>query len=148
MSAATSKPRRKLRVVLLCIAVLLTTTLFTLWYFPRLTFRFVSVTDGLHGWGQRYQTILGISVSDWTTTYPSEQEARVAFDNKIAHAETILARTKNLPSADEQVIGTFINTLNQRDYCIVRLQKNSVYQSYAPSLRYALAFDKFRDRNN
>ena len=130
------------------VAVLILATLFTLWYFPGLTFRMVSVSDGVHSWGQRWQTILGISVTEAMITYPTDAEARAEFDNRISKAETILQRTKNLPSVDEQVVGTFINTLNERRYCIVRLHKNSVYQSYAPSLRYALEFDKFRDRNN
>jgi hypothetical protein len=148
VSQRNPKSRRKLPVVLGAIVVLVLATLFTLWYFPGLTFRMVSVSDGVHSWGQRWQTILGVSVTEAMVTYPTDAEARTEFDNRIAKAETILQRTKNLPSVDEQVVGTFIDTLNERRFCIVRLQKKSVYQSYAPSLRYALEFDKFRDRTN
>jgi hypothetical protein len=131
------------------IAVLVITSLFVLWYFPGLTFRMVSVADGPHNWSQRWQTILGFSVTENMASYPSEDEARNAFENQIARAETILQRTKNLnglPDVEKQVVGTFILSTGRR-YSIVRLQKKAVYQTYAPSLRYALAFAKFRDRH-
>jgi hypothetical protein len=146
VSQRNPKPRRKLPFVRGSFAVLVLATLFTLWYFPGLTFRMVSVSDGVHSWGQRWQTILGVSVTESMNTYSTDAEARTEFDRRIANAETVVERAKNLPSIDDQVVGTFINSLNERRYSIVRLQKNSVYQSYAPSLKYALAFDKFRDR--
>jgi hypothetical protein len=149
MSQANSKTKRRLALAMGCVAVLIVTALFTLWYFPGLTFRMVSVADGPNNWSQRWQTILFISVTENLVSYPSEDEARHAFENEIARAETIVERTKQpagLPYVDEQVVGTFILSTG-RQYSILRLQKKDVYQTYAPSLRYALAFDKFRDRN-
>jgi hypothetical protein len=128
-----------------CVAVFIVGALFILWYFPGLTFRMVSVADGPNNWSQRWQTILFISVTENMVSYPSEDEARHDFENEIAGAETIFERTKQpagLPYVDEQVVGTFMLSTG-RHYSILRLQKTNVYQIYAPSLRYALAFDKF-----
>jgi len=109
----------------------------------------VSVADGVNNWSQRWQTVLGFSVTENMVSYTSEDEARHAFEEEIARAETIFERTKQpagLPYVDEQVVGTFILSTGRR-YSILRLQKRHVYQTFAPSLRYALAFDQFRDRN-
>src|SRR2546423_9648876 len=144
------KSKRRLALVLGSIAVLLLATLFTLWYFPGLTFRMAGVADGRNSWGQQWQTILFIRVSENMVSYESETEARAAFENKIAGAEPIIERTKHpagLAHVDEQVVGTYILDTERR-YSIVRLQGKSVYQIYAPSLRYAWAFDRFRDRES
>jgi len=108
----------------------------------------VSVSDGPNTWSQRWQTILFMHVTENMVWYPSEDEARRAFEDDVARAETILDRTKHpagLPSVDEQVVGTFI-LVDERFYSIIRLEKNKVYQTYAPSLHYAFAFDRFRKR--
>ena len=150
MSQPHSTTKRKLAVALATVAVILLATLFTLWYFPGLTFRMISVADGRNNWSQEWQTILFIRVTENMVWYPTEDDARRAFQNEVARAETIIERTKHpagLPNVDEQVIGTFMLSTG-RHYSIVRLQKKDVYQTYAPSLRYALAFDKFRDRHN
>jgi hypothetical protein len=130
--------------------MLVLATLFTLWYFPGLTFRMVSVADGPRNWSQEWQTILFIRVSENMVSYQSEAEAREAFENKVAGAETIIERTKHpvgLAHVDEQVVGTYVLSDGRR-YSIVRLQGKSVYQIYARSLRYAWEFDKFRARES
>ena len=131
-----------------CVAVFFVSALFILWYFPGLTFRMVSVADGPNNWSQRWQTILFISVTENMVSYPSEDEARHDFENEIGHAETIFERTKQpagLPYVDEQVVGTFMLSTG-RHYSILRLEQKNVYQIYAPSLKYAWAFDKFRHK--
>lgn len=149
MSQRNAKTKRTLLLALGSVAIIITTALFVLWYFPSLSFRMVSVADGVNNWSQRWQTILGFSVTENMVSYRSEDEARHAFEDKIARAATIFERTKQpagLPYVDEQVVGTFILSTG-RQYSILRLQKKNVYQTYAPSLRYAFTFDKFRERN-
>jgi hypothetical protein len=141
--------KTKLRIVLGLGALIVTSVFFTLWCFPTLTFHRVYVGDGPNNWSQRYQTILGISVYDSMVSYQSEDEARGDFEKQIARLETIVERTKTpvgLPHVDEEVVGTFINSESQRRFGIIRLQKKNIYRSSAPSLRYALAFDKFGGR--
>src|SRR6266850_6552985 len=133
VSQRGSKMKRKVVVVAGCVVFFLTTTLFILWYFPALTFRIAVISDGPNNWSQVWQTILFIRVTETMVTYPSEDDARHAFETEIARAETILEHTKHPaghPNVDEQVIGTFINSLNERRYSIVRLQGMHVYQTY------------------
>ncbi|GEM_PF-6209437 len=147
MLQPNSKRNRNLAVALGSMAVVLGIAIFVLWYFPALTFSPVVIGDGPNNWYREWKTILFIRVTENMESFPSEEEARRDFDDRIAHAETIIQRTihpAGLPNVDEQVLGTFINSLNERRYSIVRLEKKNVYQTYAPSLRYALAFDKFR----
>jgi hypothetical protein len=71
----------------------------------------ISVADGRNNWSQEWQTILFIRVTENMVGYPTEDDARRAFENEVARAETILERTKHpagLPNVDEQVIGTFM----------------------------------------
>ena len=70
--------KRRLVLAVGCVAVVVTTALFILWYFPALTFHMVSVADGPNNWSQRWQTILGFSVTENIVSYPSEDEARHA----------------------------------------------------------------------
>ncbi len=147
MSQRNPRRKRKLAIALGSVAVVLGTALFVLWYFPGLTFYPTSIGDGPNNWYREWKTVLFIRVNENMVSYDSEEEARREFANRIAHAETIIQRTQKpagSPGVDEQVLGTFINSLNQRRYSIVRLEKKNVYQTSAPSLRYALAFDKFR----
>ena len=150
MSSTDTKTKR--RVVLLGLgALIVTSALFTLWYFPTLTLHRVFIACGQNNSSSRWQTILGISVYESTVSYHSEEEARDAFENEIARLETIVKRTKNPvgPShIDEEVVGTFINPESRRRFYIIRLQGKGVYQTDAPSLRYAWAFDKFREGNH
>ena len=149
MFESNSKTKRRLGLVVTGVAVLLLTALFILWYFPALTFRIASISDGPNNWSQEWKTILFIRVSETMHHYPSREDARQAFQTRIAGAETILEHTKQpvgRPDVDEQVIGTFINSLSERRYSIIRLQGTNVYQTYAPSLRYALALDNFHGR--
>jgi hypothetical protein len=142
------KRNRTLAITFGSVAAILGIAVFVLWYFPALTFHAVIFSDGPNNYGTVWETALFIRVGENVRTYASTEEARRAFDDRIAHAETIIQRTSNpagLANVDEQVLGTFIDdSLNERRYCIVRLKKKNVYQTYAPSLRYALAFDKFR----
>ncbi|HZI88431.1 MAG TPA: hypothetical protein VFD48_16480 [Pyrinomonadaceae bacterium] len=148
MSSAETKTKRK--VVLLGLGVLIVTSaLFTLWYFPTLTLHRVSIACGPNNSSSRWQTILGISVYESMVAYHSEEEARGAFENEIARFETIIERTKNpvgFSNVYEEVVGTFINSESRRRFCIIRLRRKDIYRTYAPSLRYALAFDRFRGR--
>src|SRR5438093_1924152 len=131
MSRRNAKTKRTLLLAVASVAILITTALFVLWYFPGLSFRMVSVSDGVNNWSQRWQTILGFSVAENMVSYPSEDEARHAFEDEIARAETIFKRTKQpagLPYVDEQVVGTFILSSGRR-YSILRLQKKDVYQT-------------------
>ncbi|MFZ0063890.1 MAG: hypothetical protein WAL47_17795 [Pyrinomonadaceae bacterium] len=150
MSSTDTKTKRK-AVLLGFGALIVTSALFTLWYFPTLTLHRVSIACGRNNSSSRWQTILGISVYESMVSYHSEEEARGAFENKIARLETIVELTKNpvgFSNVDEEVVGTFINSESRRRFCIIRLQGNGVYQTNAPSLRYAWAFDKFRDSNH
>jgi hypothetical protein len=145
MSQPNSKRKRKLGIAVGSVTVVFGIALFVLWYFPALSFRPVIFTDGPNNVGTEWQTLLFIRVNENIENFPSEEEARRNFDGRIARAETVIQRTTHtagLPNVDEQVLGTFINSLNERRYSIVRLEKKNVYQTYAPSLRYALAFDK------
>ena len=148
MSSTETKTKR--RVVLLGLgALIVTTASFTLWYFPILTLHRVSIACGRNNSSTRWQTILGISVYESMVSYHSEEEARSAFENEFARLETIIERTKNpvgFSNVDEEIVGTFINSESRRRFCIIRLQKKDIYRTDAPSLRYALAFDKFRSR--
>ena len=150
MSSTDTKTKRK--VVLLGLgALIVTSVLFTLWYFPTLTIHRVSIACGPNNSSSRWQTILGISVYESMVSYHSEEEARGSFENEIARLETIVERARNplgFSNVDEEVVGTFINSESRRRFCIIRLQGKDVYQTDAPSLRYAWAFDKFRDNNH
>jgi len=148
MSSTDTKTKRKV-VVLGLGALIFASALFTLWYFPTLTLHRVYIACGNNS-SSRWQTILGISVYESIKGYDSEEEARRAFENEIARLETIVEHTKNpvgFSNVDEEVVGTFINSESPRRFCIIRLQGKGVYQTDAPSLRYAWAFDKFRNRN-
>ena len=145
MSQRNSKLKRKLMVALGSMVLVLGIALFVLWYFPSLTFRPVVHSDGPGNFGTVWETLLFIRVGENIQIFRSEEDARHNFDDRIAQAETILQRATHpasLPNVDEQVLGTFIDSLHERRYSIVRLERKKVYQTYAPSLRYALVFDK------
>lgn len=146
MSSTDTKTKRKVLVLGLG-ALIFTSALFTLWYFPTLTLHRVYFACG-QGSSSKWQTIFGISVYESIGAYDSEEEARRAFEHEIARLETIVERTKNpvgFSNVDEEVVGTFINSESRSRFCIIRLQGKGVYQIDAPSLRYARTFDKFRD---
>ena len=149
MSSTDTKPKRK--VVLLGLGALIVTfPLFTLWYFPTLTLHRVYIACG-QGSSSRWQTILGISVYESIASYHSEEEARGAFENEIGRLETIVKRTKHpvgFSNVDEEVVGTFINSERRRRSSIIRLQGKNVYQTDAPSLRYAWEFDRLRQSSH
>jgi hypothetical protein len=79
--------------------------------------------------------------------YASNDDARRAFEKKVAGAETVIERSKSRrgSQSDDQVIATF-GLPQGRFYSIVRVEKTQVRQTYARSLEDALAFDKLRRR--
>jgi len=132
-----------------CATLILGAVLFVLWYFPGLTYHAVEFADGAGSWSDKYVTIYGIAVISSMVGYPSEEDARKAFEDEAKRAATIIKRAKNPddhPNADEEIVGTFLDTDGVKRVSIIRLQKKDIYRVTAPSLRYALEFEKYVKR--
>ena len=132
-----------------CATFILGAVLFVLWYFPGLTFHAVEFADGAGTWSEKYVSIYGIAVTTSMVGYPSEADARKAFEDEARRAETIIERARNPaahPDVDEEIVGMFANTEGVIRVSIIRLKKKDMYRVDASSLRYALEFEKYLKR--
>jgi hypothetical protein len=122
-----------------------------------ISFSLKSVADGHKFWLQKWGASEGVTIHEYLSGYSSEEEARIVFDegNRKAIQElkdvgTIIEGKINrggVPKAEDRFVGLFINPQTKEiSVSITRLQKDEIYSIAAPSLEYALAFEKYREQ--
>jgi hypothetical protein len=130
----------------------------SVWFYQKhfISFEMVSAADGFvkEGggayWLQEWKSSDGVTVYEVMRGYPSEQDARVVFEEELKKAATVIERESKpagFPVVDERAVGTSADPrFKEPATSIIRLQKKDVYRVDATSPKYALAFEKYRER--
>jgi hypothetical protein len=150
--------RKTIFLTIACLTFAVGLTLASVWFYQKhfISFEMVSVGDGFvkEGggayWLQEWRSSDGVTIYELMRGYPSEQDARAAFEEELKKAASVIEReSKPAGSAvvDERAVGTFADPrFNEPATSIIRLQKKDVYRVDAPSPKYALAFERYRGR--
>lgn len=118
---------------------------------PGVSFSYKGTGDGMTEaggsyWTQDYQSSDGEWISETYGDYLSHEKAKVAFEENLRTAVKIHERggiALGGKDVGERVISLFNVPKSERQFVsIIKLGRTTVYRIDAPSLRYALAFEK------
>lgn len=143
-----------------CLTFAIGITLASVWFYKRhfISFEMVMVADGFvqgksgawgEAWSQEWKSSDGVMVYERKSHYTSEEDARIALEKEMLNEVSVSDRIKIEDSSQgvERIVGVFnIPSLKSTVTSIIVLRRDGIYRIDAPSLRDALAFEKYRER--
>jgi hypothetical protein len=149
--------RKAIYLSIACTTFAIGIILVSLWYFrhQEISFGCVGTGDGYvvgggPAWFQEWKSSDGIMIYESMIGYSSKEAAQTALEEIVKNAVEIIERQKNLDNSSiigERVVGMFAHPAYKGGrVSIIMLQKNDLYRVDAPSLEYAIAFEKYRGK--
>ena len=123
-----------------------------------ISFEMMSVADGFvqgksgawgEAWSQEWKSSDGVIVYERKSHYESEEDARIALEKEMVNVVSISERVKlgDGSRGIERIIGVSNSPVLKKTFTsIIVLGRGGIYRIDAPSLRYALAFEKYREQ--